>query len=221
MKLFHISEAIFGKMGFALTYSMGVKFDRPPMLHIKVPGINLFIYTIGKYYDVDCFSAPQYGLYYADKALVICYGKETKFLHMPWSWEHVRHSILMRDGTWFQEVSYKLGGSDMDKWREQNKHVDENRLSEIYAYEYILNSGKKQNVNAKIGVEEREWRWRWFKWLPFPRMLNRVIDIDFDNEVGERTGSWKGGTVGCSYKLKKNETPLQCLRRMEKERRFR
>jgi hypothetical protein len=44
--------------------------------------------------------------------------------------------------------------------------------------------------------------------------------IEFNDEVGERTGSWKGGTLGCGYNLLPNETPLECLRRMEKERKF-
>jgi hypothetical protein len=39
-------------------------------------------------------------------------------------------------------------------------------------------------------------------------------------EAGKRKGSWKGGTLGCGYELKKNETPLECLRRMESEREF-
>ena len=30
----------------------------------------------------------------------------------------------------------------------------------------------------------------------------------------------KGGTISCSYELRKDETPEQCLRRMEKERVF-
>jgi hypothetical protein len=40
------------------------------------------------------------------------------------------------------------------------------------------------------------------------------------DEVGEEAGSWKGGVLGCGYTLLPNETPLQCLRRMEKERKF-
>lgn len=46
------------------------------------------------------------------------------------------------------------------------------------------------------------------------------IDVQFDGEVGERSGSWKGGTVGCSYDKLPTEGIEQCLRRMEKEREF-
>lgn len=30
----------------------------------------------------------------------------------------------------------------------------------------------------------------------------------------------KGGSLGCSYKLLPNKTPLDCLKRTEKERKF-
>ena len=51
--------------------------------------------------------------------------------------------------------------------------------------------------------------------------MERVnIDVQFDGEVGERSGSWKGGTVGCGYDKLPHESIEQCLRRMEKEREF-
>jgi hypothetical protein len=49
---------------------------------------------------------------------------------------------------------------------------------------------------------------------------SHYIEIEFDKEVGERAGSWKGGTIGCSYGIKSNETAYQCLLRMEQERKF-
>jgi hypothetical protein len=51
-------------------------------------------------------------------------------------------------------------------------------------------------------------------------MVSTTLDVKFDDEVGERSGSWKGGTIGCSYEMLPNETPEQTLRRMEKEREF-
>jgi hypothetical protein len=69
-------------------------------------------------------------------------------------------------------------------------------------------------------VEEMEWRWKWFTGLRWPRKVRKYISVEFDHEVGEGTGSWKGGTLGCSYVMKPEETPLECLRRMERERVF-
>ena len=55
--------------------------------------------------------------------------------------------------------------------------------------------------------------------MPF-RRVSKYINIDFSDEVGERSGSWKGGRLGCSYNMQPGETPLQTLRRMEAERKF-
>lgn len=46
-------------------------------------------------------------------------------------------------------------------------------------------------------------------------------EVEFSDEVGERTGSWKGGTIGCSFDIQKGETAEQALKRMEKTREFR
>ena len=102
------------------------------------------------------------------------------------------------------------------------QHIRHDILSqpETHDYTYVLRNGTVQNRKATIQTEEREWRWKLFFILPLPKKVRRSIDINFDDEVGERTGSWKGGTLGCGYELLPTESPLQCLRRMEKERKF-
>lgn len=94
---------------------------------------------------------------------------------------------------------------------------DKSDTTETHDYTYTLRSGEVQHRKATIRVEEQEWR-RW--WLPWRRVW-RGIWVKFDGEVGERTGSWKGGTIGCGYEMLPDETPLDCLRRMERERKFR
>lgn len=87
---------------------------------------------------------------------------------------------------------------------------------ETHDYTYVLRSGEVQRRKATIQEQTRRWS-RW--WLPF-RRVSRSIDIEFDGEVGERSGSWKGGCIGCSYEMQRGETPLMALRRMELERKF-
>lgn len=150
------------------------------------------------------------------------WGYRVKILHMPWGWDWVRTSWLMSDGkTWANElrtmrhrrqvITDKLPHfffRDMPMWRG------------TYPYRYVLRSAQVQEVTATIAVHEMEWRMRAFRWLAWPRKISRSIDVQFSGEVGERAGSWKGGTVGCSYTLRADETPLECLRRMEHERTF-
>lgn len=87
---------------------------------------------------------------------------------------------------------------------------------ESHPYVYRLNSGELQHRTATIKVESRTWT-RY--WIPCKR-VSRYIDIEFSDEVGERSGSWKGGCIGCSYDMLPGETPVQTLRRMELERKF-
>ena len=98
------------------------------------------------------------------------------------------------------------------------KHREHKVLSELeqHPYIYTLRSGEVQHRIATIKAEQRTWT-RW--WIPF-RRVSRSIDVEFNAEVGERTGSWKGGCIGCGYEMKRGEPPLQALRRMEKERAF-
>lgn len=57
-------------------------------------------------------------------------------------------------------------------------------------------------------------------WTKLFALTRKTIDINFSREVGKRKGSWKCGTIGCSYTLLKGETPLECIKRMEQERTF-
>lgn len=92
------------------------------------------------------------------------------------------------------------------------KHRKHEVLSEpeAHSYVYTLRSGLVQVRTATIKHERRLWT-RW--WIPFRRVGN-AIDVDFDKGVGERV------IYGCGYEMLKGETPLQTLRRMERERRF-
>lgn len=135
-------------------------------------------------------------------------------IHLPFQRKHFRTSYLMNDGSWINEKKgpHKLG----ETW--QNPRDIEGRFKEVHDYTYTRKNGEVQKRKATITVEEREWRR--FKNIPLFRMIRRSIDVEFDGEVGERTGSWKGGCIGCGIDLLPNETPLKALRRMEATRRF-
>lgn len=85
-----------------------------------------------------------------------------------------------------------------------------------HSYTYRLRSGELQHRVATVHVERRTWVRPWFPW----KRVVRSISVDFDHEVGERTGSWKGGVTGCGYEMRRDETALETLRRMERERKF-
>jgi hypothetical protein len=146
----------------------------------------------------------------------------TKVVTAPWyNWVQTSHDVRRADGSWVPFVG---------SWEEAQPPGETNiygrpgkepdgRLIEEYPYRYVLRSGEVQNRTASISVERRRRKLRWLRRLPFAR-TSYAIEIEFSDEVGERSGSWKGGCIGCAYGLRENETPRECLYRMQEERKF-
>ena len=130
----------------------------------------------------------------------------------PWDWTWYRTSRLLADETWHHEISgfkeTRIDAESLDIWYEE------------HPYRYVCNDGTIQDVFATVSVVEREWRWKWFKFTPFISKVSRDIEVEFSEGIGEGVTSWKGGVLGCSYDMKKGDTPFLTLRRMERERRF-
>lgn len=199
---------------FSLRFHPYGYFDARPYLHLCLIWGEFFIYLpFLKHGKGDECDGPQYGVYYFENQFWFWWGMKKKVVSMPWCPQWVRTSILLKDGSWEHEKK----GERKDFWKDE---WSEKKYTEVHSYDYRLNSGMVQNRIATVTVEEREWRWRWFTWFPFFGSICRAIVVDFSDEVGERSGSWKGGCMGCGYELKKGETPEQCLRRMERERKF-
>jgi hypothetical protein len=138
------------------------------------------------------------------------WGAKYKIITMPWrDWQHMEHRVLDRWGDW---VPY-VGSWEHDK-------LPDGRKTERHPYFYLLRNGNVQHRMATIHSERRIWRLKWLRWTSLFQKVRHSIEVEFDEEVGEESGSWKGGCVGCGYDLKPGETPLQCLRRMQSERRF-
>lgn len=150
----------------------------------------------------------RWGFTYFERALQFCWRNKCKIVRMPWDFERIRHEVMTPSGQWVPFVGC---------W--EDKEPD-GRWEATYRYVYVLKNGTVQNREATIVVERREWRWLWFQWLPWPSKKRQSINVIFNDEVGERTGSWKGGCIGTGYDMLPGETPEQTLRRMERDRKF-
>ena len=140
-------------------------------------------------------------------------GKKWKTFTMPWEYTWVRTSLLLSDQkSWEHETPKKRESFYTDKWKDPN-------VVFIKTLPY-LDKYDNTSLLATIRVEEREWRRRFLKWTKMFSKTRKTIAIEFSSEVGKRKGSWKGGCVGCSYDILPGETPFECLKRMEKERKF-
>lgn len=142
-------------------------------------------------------------------SIVWCWGDYTKFFHMPWEFTHIKTEVLRADGTWAKRVqSYESGEPDgRQVWTEP--------------YRYVCRSGDVQEVTATFYVDRMEWRRKWTRWCPWFAKVRTSIDVQFSDELGDAAGSWKGGVIGTGENLKPGESPVECLRRMERERVFR
>lgn len=125
-----------------------------------------------------------------------------KSFSFPWAYKFKKKEILT-----------KLG------WKVDNRYgeIKEDEISyKYYPYEYRLKSGVSQHTIAKV----HQVKTYWVNWFGFGKKYQHSIEIDFKSEIGESVNSWKGGTIGCGWTLKPNETPYEGLIRMEKERKF-
>lgn len=220
-------EVSWNRMGFALGLH---RWGEPShwSLHVHLLWLNVFLRLPFAAREHDGEMSDQWGFsFWGDdrgqffNALHLHWHARTKVVYMPWDWTFHGHEVLTADGQWIPAAD------TMWDWTLRapvgyGRHSAEpdGRKFELLPYHYRLRNGQVQNVMAAVSVDRREWRWRALKSLPWPAKRRTTINVDFDGEVGERAGSWKGGTTGCGYELKSDETPKQCLRRMERERAF-
>lgn len=101
----------------------------------------------------------------------------------------------------------------------ESRRAAEVSVSDSYPYTYTLKNGEVQHRRARVFVDRMTWRALWYPLIPIQRS-KICINVSFDAEVGEGTGSYKGGVLGCGYEMQFGETPWETLRRMEKERKF-
>lgn len=208
----------FFSKGFEISFQICGYFDNRPRINICLFFFHLIlILPIRNKWENEC-DCPKWGIAYYGNTLWIHIGGKGNMnggskwwaIDAPWQSDWMRTSVKRWDGGWENETKGNRKDFYKDIWKEV-------LWSQEYPFTYTLKSGEVQNRIATVRVEEREWRWHWFRWLPLTKKIKRTIDVHFNDEVGEETGSWKGGTIGCGYELLENETPLDCLRRMEKE----
>jgi len=140
-----------------------------------------------------------------------------------WPWE-LRHHLteILKPQLGIPSSDWPVVWSDagkkfMDSYEERKKA--EQSVNESHPYIYHRKNGQIQNVTATIHVTRMTWRARWWPIIPIKK-VSTSIDVSFDKEVGEGVDGWKGGVVGCGHNMLPFETPLETLRRMEKEVKF-
>lgn len=109
------------------------------------------------------------------------------------------------------------------KWRAREAHALTDRWRPRIKWAHRLfqkNGCERQSGKARIKVSRSFILPFALSWLSFLARERRYIDITFNREVGTEAGSWKGGCVGCSYQMRKGESPPETFKRMMNERTF-
>lgn len=206
-------ELSWNRIGLALALIYDYDADGLPwMLHVHFLFMNLFLHFPAPRIASDPHKYGEwqrFGFSLVEDSVHFNWGYECRVKEWPWAYKFLRNEVLRDDGQWVPCVN---------SW-ERDKEPDGRKI-ETFGYAYILKGGEVQHRMAEIYVERYTWRRRWLYWTAWKEKSVTSINVRFSDEVGERTGSWKGGTIGCSYEMRPRETPERCLRRMEQERKF-
>ena len=204
---------------FDISFELCGYFDNRPNINLNLIFFTLrFILPFRNKWTDEC-DPPKWGIAIHHDTLWIYKGGKGNMNggNKWWTWnlpffskEWTRTSILLKNDTWEHESKGNKKDFFNDEWKEKQKS---------WTYDYT-DSYDGEIIPTTIYVEEREWRPKWLKWTRRFALINTKIDVHFSKECGKRKGSWKGGTMRCSYTLQPNESPLDCLKRMEKERKF-
>lgn len=202
---------------FELSYESCDYFDNRPVINIALVFFNLsFILPFRNNWTDEC-DPPKWGLAIHHNSLWIYKGGKgnLKGGNRWWTWDipfltknWVRTSILLNNGEWEHETKNSQKNFWQDKWKLKKKS---------WTYDYIDKYDSKI-IPTTIYVEEREWRPKWLTWTSLFAEIRREIDVHFSEECGKCKGTWKGGVLECGYELLPDESPIECLKRMEKER---
>lgn len=156
----------------------------------------------------------NFGFYTIDRQIVWRWALGYWSWNFPFfSYRYESREILTPSGK--QVFISRRGERFMDRYDEEKLIAA--RYDEKFRYVYTRKNGEVQERMATVNVSRQTWSRKWFPWL---LKVSTCIDVTFDQEVGEETGSWKGGCTGCGYEMKSGETPCDTLRRMERERKF-
>ena len=129
--------------------------------------------------------------------------KQSWSYFLPWTqWRHVRHSFYGLQGEHVATLP-DTGESyigNPDRWKREREIADATP-TRCFAFDDF----DGERITATTKIEEREWRagtglFKWLSWFRRPKN-SRSLDLRFSAEVGQRKGSWKGGTIGHSIEM--------------------
>jgi hypothetical protein len=185
----------------------------PWRLHLHLLFVHIFIYMPGRAMvspkTDDGYRQWGFNAYFRNfDALHLYWNDRSTVVWWPWGWKSVRHEVRRADGTWVPFIGPWVEGES------------DGRETFVWPYRYILRSGEIQRCKATVHVSRYIRRRRIFAWTSWFDRATEYVKYEFDREIGEGVGTWKGGTVASSEVIRKGETARDAFARMELTRRF-
>jgi len=214
---------------FNLSLDIGDSEDNnETAIHVRLPylgflyvGINTFltIYKpreLGISIDKECIRFRPFSKTWESNSTDILKSFGLRF---PWVLTRYKSEVLSHD---LSTVVYTNQDNDkktkwIDRWHEEREIAK--TVSKDYDFTYVRKNGEIQKTIATVYATANYWRSIAYPIFRFKKK-ETYIDISFKDQIGEGVDDWKGGVLGCSYKLNENETIEQCLKRMEKTEKF-
>lgn len=211
-------EINFGTMLFALA-STG------KYLNVAVPGVQVFVRLSRRDDESYSLDGKEWGASFrfgrdwggATGYGSLNWGRRRVSFTMPWGWNK-------RRGDYVREYLDAAGNWHPHDRMPRDWHSPEAAAemgpapwAEDYTFHYMCQpSGKAQHVPTTLHRERCTSTYR-ILGIPVRRRVTDEIAISFHEEVGNQRGSWKGGVVGTSARMKPGETPGDTLRRFQRE----
>lgn len=187
-------ELIYNDVGWRSPAQFQINFGFGRLI-IKCKRISLFK-TNRNDYELE-----YTGVYTHLKSIIFNWRGKHKYFNMPFSFVNGKQYLYCKDGTWVK--------SDKIDYPERQRLQFEKTC--------FFDNGGNESVNATVSM--RRWVYS-MAWFPFVKKTIQDIDIEFHEEVGSEKGSWKGGVVGTSFQMLKDETMDQAYHRFFTTRRF-
>lgn len=206
---------------FDISFEICGYFDNRPRINIDLIFFSLSLILPFENKWTDECDPPKWGIAVHNNTVWIYRGGKGNWKggNKYWSWnipfltlDWYRSSILLKDDSWEHEYNHKGNKKYFyeEEWKNKQK-----------SWTYVFTDKYDgEIIPTTIYVEEREWRRKWLSWTTLFGKVKKTIYIHFSKEVGSRKGQWKGGCLVCGHLLLPDETPLDCLKRMERERGF-
>ena len=175
-----------------------------PFFYLSLSTKKIFMKK-GYSITVDTKEYISFNIYYdaiGDKS-------DLNYYYFPWSYKWYQTKYLGKNKEWIIEKKGNRLNTYGEEW-------DAGLYTEVHDYVYVLKNGNIIKTKATVTIREMEWRRKGLMFSKIGNLVRKTIDVNFDKEIGEGTGTYKGGVIGTGYEMKEGETLYQTLKRMEK-----